>query len=238
MLKTISASALKTYETCPLQFKYNYILKLAQLPNDAFKIGTALHKCLELYHQGRDPQDFLKDIYESIAPNKTKEELEMYSTIRNMLEAYIRNPINENNVETEFKFTYGIKDIPIPLFGFIDRITEDGIVEYKTSSMDYKLEDADTIQATTYSYAYWRKFGTIPRVRFVVFNKKKAKKKDYKPQIIDIKRTEVDMALFEDHCRDFYQKVENKEFKHTPGIHCRWCPFGTNGTNNCKYASK
>lgn len=238
MIKTLSASSLSAYKTCPLQFYYTYVLKLKQLPNDAFKIGTALHKCLELFHNGVTIEQIMERMFNELVVNKTKEELEMYGLIRKLLEKYAKNPILDENLETEFKFSYPIKDIPIPLFGYIDRITNKGIIEYKTSSFDYTEEDIDTIQATTYSYAFWRKYKKIPLITFVVFNKKKANKDSYKPQILTIKRSEQDLINFEEHCKDVYNKIINKEFNPCPSLACRWCAYGKNGTGNCKYATK
>lgn len=46
-----SASRLKVYNVCPLQFKYSYILKLLQLESEALLIGSAYHKALEEYYK-------------------------------------------------------------------------------------------------------------------------------------------------------------------------------------------
>lgn len=50
MINQISASRLKVFNTCPLQYYYNYELKLLQMANPAFAIGTAYHKTLENYY--------------------------------------------------------------------------------------------------------------------------------------------------------------------------------------------
>lgn len=237
MIKTLSATSLKTYETCPFQFYYTYILKLRQLPNDAFKIGTAFHKCLELFHKGVTVDKIMEKMFTELVVDKTKAELEMYGLIRKMLDKYVSNPVLDENIENEYQFSIPIKGIPVPLFGYIDRITDKGIVEYKTSSFDYDFKDIDTIQTRSYSYAYWRKYQSIPLVKFIIFNKKKINKKDYKPQVMEITLPETELTIFEDKCRDIYNKINNKEFTATPCKECLWCPWGKNGTNNCdKYA--
>jgi DNA helicase-2/ATP-dependent DNA helicase PcrA len=47
--KTFSFSALKAFEHCPLQYKYQYYLKLPEAGSPFFSFGQTIHKTLELY---------------------------------------------------------------------------------------------------------------------------------------------------------------------------------------------
>ncbi len=47
--ETFSFSALKTFENCPLQYKYQYYLKLPTAGSPYFSFGQTIHKVFELY---------------------------------------------------------------------------------------------------------------------------------------------------------------------------------------------
>src|SRR4029077_7836578 len=47
--ETFSFSALKAFENCPLQYKYQYYLKLPSPGSPYFSFGQTIHKVFELY---------------------------------------------------------------------------------------------------------------------------------------------------------------------------------------------
>lgn len=49
-LTRFSYSALSTFETCPRQFEYNYLLKIPQPPNGATSFGSSLHNTLNEFY--------------------------------------------------------------------------------------------------------------------------------------------------------------------------------------------
>jgi DNA helicase-2/ATP-dependent DNA helicase PcrA len=237
-VKTISASQMNTYSTCPLQWYYAYILKLVQLPNPAFIIGTAYHKCLERFHKGDGNEDIINDLKKSLmSPKPSDEEIERFGLVRKMFEKYKKNPVIGKVIETEFCFKIDIPGIPVPLYGFIDRVDEDKIPEYKTSSFDYKEEDIKTIQSKTYTYAVLKQKGKLLPVVYCINNKNKVNNDNYIPQQMKVEYGMEDMKNFEEYVRNFYKEIETKtKFDPKQGIHCRWCSYGVNGTNNCKYS--
>jgi CRISPR/Cas system-associated exonuclease Cas4 (RecB family) len=237
-VKTISVSQINTYETCPLQWYYNYILKLIQLPNPAFIIGTAYHKCLEKFHKGETKEQIILDLKKQILSGKpTNENIEQFGLIRKMFEKYIKNPVKGQAIETEWNFSIPIQGVPIPFYGFIDRRNTNEIIEYKTSSFDYEEKDIKTTQSKGYTYAVFKKTGKIFPVRYSVNNKGKANNDNYVPQQMVVQYTEQDMKDFEEYLKKYYNEIESKDkFNPTPGVHCRWCGYGKNGTGNCKYS--
>ncbi len=56
----LSATAVETYETCPLQFKFEREWKLARQVHAAMQYGAAMHRVLRTY-------------YDSLRLGKTKE---------------------------------------------------------------------------------------------------------------------------------------------------------------------
>ena len=49
-LESLSFSAVETYITCPLQYKYRHVLKLPSLPSSALSFGTTIHDSLRDFH--------------------------------------------------------------------------------------------------------------------------------------------------------------------------------------------
>jgi ATP-dependent helicase/DNAse subunit B len=47
---TISATSFSTYERCPLQYYYKYILELLEPQSDALETGNKVHKFIEDYN--------------------------------------------------------------------------------------------------------------------------------------------------------------------------------------------
>jgi DNA helicase-2/ATP-dependent DNA helicase PcrA len=44
---TLSPSSLNTYESCPLKFKFQYVLRIPTMDKSFFQKGTAIHKVIE-----------------------------------------------------------------------------------------------------------------------------------------------------------------------------------------------
>lgn len=75
----ISASKLKVFVTCPLQFYYNYVLRLIQPISDALLTGTRYHSIIQKYHDNeevefKDTKDIvtLKGLFEKYKLNPVK----------------------------------------------------------------------------------------------------------------------------------------------------------------------
>ena len=58
-------------------------------------------------------------------------------------------------VETEQKETFDIPGTDIKVTVIIDRKDTDKIIDYKTTSVDYKVEDCKNIQSLLYVYKFW-----------------------------------------------------------------------------------
>ena len=237
-MRTISATSLKTYQTCPYQWKMKYIHRLEQLPNDAFEVGTQYHKAVEMFHTGMDKEMILNQIKsEMLSEKPTSKEIDKFGLVRVMFEKYVEYPFEGETLETEYKFYIKSPKLPYPFFGFIDRIIPGIVLDYKTTGKDFKQEDIEDNPATDiYSYAFWRKYGEMPRVIYHVNNKKKAHKTNYKPQILETIRTKENVSALFVKCNKFCDDVKNEKFDPITDIHCRWCSYGKNGTKNCKYA--
>lgn len=135
-------------------------------------------------------------------------------------------------MEKRIEFT--LDDIDLNLV--IDRLDTNQIVEYKTSSFDYKEADVNNWQTNLYIWVIWKTTGRILPMVYSVLNKKKVDKPKYKPQIITVTRTEKELEKVEQDLIKEVEKIKKEIFPSNPGSHCFYCPFSTrnNGLGNCK----
>jgi DNA helicase II / ATP-dependent DNA helicase PcrA len=181
--QTFSFSALKSFETCPLQYKYQYYLKLPTPGSPYFSFGQTIHKVFELYlkdyqlKKNQSQQDlfaktaslaelgglkFLEDLYERSWMDEwyeSKKQKEDYKKrgkqILKDFYGYTQNHVpNPKYLEKSFFLPLG----DYKFTGKIDRadITTAGleIIDYKTSEkIPKKNEKNDLDQLMVYQWA-------------------------------------------------------------------------------------
>jgi|TARA_R100001530_G_scaffold135693_1_gene113563 hypothetical protein len=229
-IKRISASSLKLYQDCPYCWKLKYVYDLLQPEADALIIGTKVHNGIEMFHKGISPAHIIETVKREIfAIEDKKKAVARFKIIRECLEIYFRHPLKDDTIECEKRFNLKMPQC-LPLFGFIDRIVPKGITEYKTTSVDYTQKDIENVQSKLYSYVYHRLNGTLPLVTYYVINKKKTRKKNYKPQILTIQYGDEVINEVESLCIKFYQDIQNGNFE--PNKIKHWSPF----KNLCPHA--
>jgi len=235
-MRSVSATSINTYNMCPQWWQWHYEFKLPQLPNDAFIVGTAYHKGLEQWGSGMAKDLIIDNAKRELIKNKTKEEIERFGLVRKLLTKFFDNPLEGDILHREYEFKTRVPNLPVSLFGYIDRVDVEKIIEYKTSSFDYKEKDMRNFQSKIYSYVVWKLLGKILPVHYSVNNKKKVNDDEYVPQDLSILYTKEELIDLEKDLIEFYNKVQDKKFEHKQGSHCYWCPYGSKGTNNCPYS--
>lgn len=212
--KSISATSISTYERCPLQYYYKYILELLEPYSQALKTWIKVHSLIEDYNNWKNVEDDWSEEYK-------------------MFLVYKNNPLEWNIVSNEREFNVDIWD----WFTFkwkIDREDEDKIVDYKTSSKNYKQEDVQQIQSRVYPYERYLSTGRVVPMTYYIIHKKKYTKKWYKPQILTAEYTEEEIKETGKELEAFKETLLKQEYPCKTGSHCFWCPFGPRGTQNCK----
>lgn len=228
----LSASSLSCFKECPLKFHFNYTLKLLQLPNEAFFVGKQYHKLLEKFHSGRNAEIIIQNLKNEMLKKPTDKKIEQFGLLRRMFECYVKYPLKGNVIENELKFKINIPKIDVLFIGFLDRFDEDKIVEYKTSSFDYKESDIKTLQSLAYTYAMWKERGKILPVVYHIMNKKKVKQANHKPQEMSIQYTTSDLINFEQEAVELYNGMKKNIKDKKRGTHCFWCPWKKQGLCN------
>jgi DNA helicase-2/ATP-dependent DNA helicase PcrA len=228
-----SASALNTYDNCPLHYKFTYVLKVPSASKMSFNLGSLIHDVIyqltlrEL--EGIPPSEgkafeLLERMWSSAGFSSKQEEVEKRVEAEQLLTTYIEWILeNENEVVgTEVEFLFPLKGRNVK--GFIDRLerTNDGqyvVVDFKTgSSMESKKTILDNIQMNVYCLAVQNKFGQLP-ARCSLLYLKKRRIVDYEP---DTQNLEKQKARLE----GIIQLVISESFDAQPSYDaCLFCGY-------------
>ena len=138
----LSASSVKTYESCQLKYYWTYIDKKPKKQWEHFSLGNFCHKVLENFHSDLindkelDKAQLMKKYFEEARISFKLKDASLIEA-KQMLSSYLRNYNNASNVlyvEKAFTFTL---DNNIVIRGFIDRLDKIDdtyhIIDYKTS---------------------------------------------------------------------------------------------------------
>jgi len=232
----VSYSQLSTFATCPLQYKYRYIVKIPVPPSAALTFGDTVHKTVrafyELVKQGTHPKkDTLLRLYAEhwspIGFGDRKYEEKMKAHGIELLIGFYDKGYDPNVIPTALEEPFRIKITPtLTIGGKIDRIDtlSDGaleIIDYKTGQAPKSRDVAKDEQLTVYalSASSGGMFHTPPKKVIVSFYFFEGQEK------ISGTRTKEEL----DNARiDIAQKVrsmEESDFAPTPGRHCDFCEF-------------
>lgn len=188
-----SYSALQTYLTCPMRYYFRYI-EHAEVERTPISIpfGRAIHLVLsERAMKGTNytivdaKEDFA--VYfkgeTEICENLTYKEGEDYwfwdKRGCDMLELALADWPDDYTVKSVAEaFSVNVPGLSKPLVGEFDLVTVDGgdetICDWKTAATNWPKGKADRdLQATTFAYAYMKKYGVNPVFRFDVYTKAK-----------------------------------------------------------------
>lgn len=228
----LSASAVETYETCPLQFKFEREWKLSRQLHAAVQYGAAMHRVLRTY-------------FDSIRLNRTKPDDEMLQLFRDDLlscgieDEYQRalylqqgtqqlkdfltaahSSLTPNVLHTEEWFDVHIAGTK--LAGRIDRIdlASDGsvnIVDYKTGKARSQDDADESLQLSIYAMAAQEKWGY--RIGELSFHNLEGN------VTIISKRTEFQLEQARERVRDAARNIADGNFQPKVGFHCNFCSF-------------
>lgn len=231
----LSASSMKTYDQCPLKYKYNYIDKLPRKEWDHFSLGNLCHRTLEIFHQtymkeGTSKRSLSKLMSYSFALARKEFGgihknilVEAKGLIRDYLDSVARNEMPlVKGVETQFNFNLE-KDILVR--GYLDRIDimKNGIfhiVDYKTTKNTKYL---DSFQLLIYGLWLKHKYPHINNFKasyILLRYKSKLKSFDFNTEdIIKCKKKIIEYA------NSINTSINENTWTPVPGKLCNWCDF-------------
>jgi len=254
-----SASSLDTFARCPVQYELRYIDEIKKPSSLKMEFGTAMHGALQYNNEhmiqfNNTPAD-LEEVLEAfrilwkegqVICERTEEDEspEVYEKDGiDMLTKYMKEVAkNTFPQKTEVKFDLMLDD-DLHIAGFIDKIDNDVIVDYKCGSKSFSQEEVDlNTQLTMYSAAYRKQEGKIEEgVAVEQLYRSTAKTKREERHSI---KTHLSRRLAEDIERLKYRMRKAKKLI-LNGIFmpadnymvCSWCSFREECKNKCKTIS-
>jgi DNA helicase II / ATP-dependent DNA helicase PcrA len=175
----LSPSKIQTYEDCPLQFKFQHVLRVPTPSKTYFGMGTAIHSVAEnmtkLQKDGKESNEKLAlEILEkqwdtsSYRNQRTKESQDKDKS-KEMVNTYLEWAKNNPNtpVDVEPKFKIVLNDVTIS--GKIDRVemTPEGeyeVIDFKTGYA-YKTKNTikEDVQMNIYALGTEKLYGKLPK---------------------------------------------------------------------------
>lgn len=160
----LTYSMIQTFTDCPLHFRARYILNLPTPPSAPLSFGTSLHAALRdfyrLDHEGKNPKDFLLEVYErnwlDEGYTSKKGETERFEKGKKTLLNFLKqkeNLVKPLAIEQPFRFRLGT----LTVAGKIDRVdcTSSGIkiIDYKTGEVPKERNADKNLQLSIYALA-------------------------------------------------------------------------------------
>lgn len=222
----LNYSKIKSYQECPLLYKYKYIEGKREGLVPASSLGVSIHKTLEEYHRNsNDPSELLSyydDCWMAGGYTSAGEQMEWYLKGKKMLEVYEQREYERKTfvdcTEREFIFQEG----EWTLRGKIDRIDKhpDGsweVIDYKTGTdVDLEAQITDSLQMGIYAIGArraWNLQKGKATFYFVAFDK-----------VVSAPFEAFDEKKILDTFISVGKKIEAEDF--TPNHeHCKICPF-------------
>jgi len=194
-IKTLSASRIKTLETCSWVYWNNYHAKVPQSQNDGALRGTICHTVFELLLNKRHLKNYKRIIKKNAIDGdkgvdklvkklsaKVKLDESNYKLLNDMILVGLKNDFFGEGgeiVKPEYDFDITNEEPKYHIKGFIDKPIkikkEMHIIDYKSSKYKFRGDDLEAnIQAMMYSLAskkLWPKLKPIVKFLFLRFPK-------------------------------------------------------------------
>lgn len=234
--KNFSYSQLNSFKTCPLQYKYLYVLKIPTLPTDSASFGTSIHKTLQDFYiefikdkkiNKKRLLEIFKKTWVPIGYTSTAHESRMKKEgekiLNNYFDKYHAKNINVLGLEKLFKIKISND---IFLTGKIDRIdkkngNEIEIIDYKTGKKPSERELTKSLQLSIYALASQDKNMFNKKLSDInlTFHYLQTQEK------ITLKKTEEELIKTKEDVVGMVEEIKKNKFPATPGKHCDFCSF-------------
>lgn len=224
----LSYSQLSTFTTCPLQYKYRYILRIPVPPSAALSFGDTMHKTIRAFYalvkEGKHPTKdalvrLLDEHWSHLGYGDKVYEQKMKRRGIELLEGFYEKGYDRKVIPTSLEEPFKIKITPALTFGGkIDRIDTlpDGtveIIDYKTGQAPKSRDVTRDKQLTVYALSQ------APKRVIVSFYFFEGQEK------ISATRSKEELEEAKKEIAAKASEISRSDFAPTPGKHCDFCEF-------------
>lgn len=231
-----SFSQLETFLTCPLQYKYHYVLKIPTTLSSATSFGKTIHKTLQIFyreylHNKKIQFSKMMEIYSQnwipIGYSSSRFQQRMKKEGENMLKNFyeISHKSTIVVIDLEKFFKLKIAD-DFLITGKIDRVDlkENGnieIIDYKTGKKPDEKELKNSLQLSIYALAamsgglYNKKINQIILTFYYLQSVEK----------VSVKRTEDEVNRVKNQIKQIVKEIRISDFFPNVGPWCDFCQF-------------
>jgi DNA helicase-2/ATP-dependent DNA helicase PcrA len=226
----LSYTQISTYLTCPLKYKFSYVLSIPTPPSAALSFGSTIHDTLRDFHtklmfDANVSYEDLLNMYErNWQPlgydNKDHRELS-FENGKNILQRYFQDNRDLKVKPLAIEKSFNVRIDGLRFYGRIDRIDplESGveIIDYKTgSTKDQKYVDSDA-QVAFYAIGTMEALNMQPQKLTYYFVEEGVK--------VTTTRTLKQLDDKKEEVKEVVGKIKTGNFDATPGMHCKWCDY-------------
>ncbi len=229
----LSASAIDTYDQCPLKYRFAYIDNIpetAEKPQLVF--GNIIHQVLEYFHSDNlskegELLELLERFWQTEGFDYKSREISFKEQGVDLLKRYYRYFIADppEVLQTEFRFKFDLDFCTI--VGKIDRIDRitDGlkVVDYKTGKTVTKPQDS--LQLAVYCLYLAQQTTTelsgLPVLASLLFLREQDQPEhshSFTSAELDEFKAQINMVV---------DGIKSGLFEHNKGHHCNWCDYKT-----------
>jgi DNA helicase II / ATP-dependent DNA helicase PcrA len=228
----LSASAVQTYETCPLQFKLEREWRIPDEVPAAMQYGAVMHRVLRAFYDSvrlERPiadddlfQFFRGDLVQAGIQDHYQHEL--YETqgvqqLKDFLARFRRVPTPKVLHTEEF---FDVKMGDVAVVGRIDRIDQvaDGrvvITDYKTGRAQSQEDSDESLQLSVYALAAREKWG-YQADRLALYNL------EGNSEVVT-RRSDLALEAAKSRVKEVSENVAAGNFQPKPGFYCRFCAY-------------
>lgn len=239
MIETLSYSSINLYLACGEAWRRKYLLKQPQPSSPALAFGSAFHGTVEEYISNRAMNTANYSLAE-LFPYKWRAALEREGTavewgfdtpeqhynegirilgtpdVQTLIDS-ITPLTDDRGVFIERKIELNVPGVPIPVIGYIDIVTADGVPgDFKTSSTRWSQDKAEAeIQPLFYLAALHQMGRTVPGNRFRHYVITKTKRPE--TQMLEHSHTWSEIFWVYDLIRRAWDGISREVFPVNPG---------------------
>jgi DNA helicase-2/ATP-dependent DNA helicase PcrA len=229
--KSLSASSIQHYETCPLQFKLEREWRIPSEPSAALQYGACMHRVLLTYYdsvrwertlsQEELIDRFRMEIANAGFSDHYQRELYEQKGITELL-AFVAASTQARSEVLHTEERFSVKIGPTTLVGRIDRIDRAGdgtivITDYKTGRPRSQEDADDSLQLSLYAVAARETWGY--HTERLVFHNLDGN------SAVSTQRSDIQLDQARLHVEDIAEQISAGKFEPKAGFHCTWCSY-------------